>query len=74
LRNGLLELREAAETAGTSRSTIWRALKSGRMSVTRDAARGFEIDPAELFRAFPELATYSTGEGQRLLYLQALRG
>ncbi len=46
-------LREAAEQAGTSKSTIWRAIKSGRMSATRTDDGGFAIDPAELFRAFP---------------------
>ena len=47
-----LSLREAAEQAGTSKSTIWRAIKSGRMSATRTDDGGFAIDPAELFRAF----------------------
>jgi excisionase family DNA binding protein len=45
-------LREAAEQAGTSKSTIWRAIKSGRMSATRTDDGGLSIDPAELFRAF----------------------
>ena len=48
-----LSLREAAEEAGTSKSTIWRAVKSGRMSATRTDDGGFAIDPGELFRAFP---------------------
>jgi len=48
-----LSLREAAEQAGTSKSTIWRAIKAGRMSATRTDDGGFAIDPAELFRAFP---------------------
>ena len=48
-----LSLREAAEAAGTSKSTIWRAVKSGRMSAARGGDGGFAIDPAELFRAFP---------------------
>ena len=45
-------LREAAEQAKTSKSTIWRAIKSGRMSATRTDDGGFSIDPAELFRVF----------------------
>ncbi len=45
-------LREAAEQARTSKSTIWRAIKSGRMSATRTDDGGFAIDPAELFRVF----------------------
>jgi excisionase family DNA binding protein len=46
-------LREAAEQAGTSKSTIWRAVKSGRLSAARTDDGGFAIDAAELFRAFP---------------------
>ncbi len=49
----VLTLREAAEQAGTSKSTIWRAVKAGRMSASRTDDGGFAIDPAELFRAFP---------------------
>ncbi len=48
-----LSLREAAEQAGTSKSTIWRAIRAGRLSATRTDDGGFAIDPAELFRAFP---------------------
>ena len=47
-----LSLLEAAEQAGSSKGTIWRAIKSGRMSVTRLDDGGFAIDPAELFRVF----------------------
>src|SRR5262249_46252403 len=47
-----LSLRDAAEQAGTSKSTIWRAIKSGRLSAARTDGGGFAIDPAELFRVF----------------------
>jgi excisionase family DNA binding protein len=47
-----LSLRDAAEQAGTSKSTIWRAIKSGRLSAARTDDGGFAIDPAELFRVF----------------------
>ena len=49
----VFSLREAAEQAGTSKSTIWRAIRAGRLSATRTDDGGFAIDPAELFRAFP---------------------
>src|SRR5919202_175787 len=49
----MLNLREAAEQAGTSKSSIFRAIKSGRLSATRDDFGGVQIDPAELARAFP---------------------
>jgi len=48
----MLNLREAAEQAGTSKSSIFRAIKSGRLSATRDDFGGVQIDPAELARAF----------------------
>ncbi len=49
----MLNLREAAEQAGTSKTSIFRAIKSGRLSATRDDQGGVRIDPAELARAFP---------------------
>jgi excisionase family DNA binding protein len=48
-----LSLREAAEQAGTSKSTIFRAIKAGRLSAARTEDGGFAIDPAELFRVYP---------------------
>jgi excisionase family DNA binding protein len=59
-----LSLREAAEQAGTSKSTIWRAIKGGRLSATRTDDGGFAIDPAELFRAFPTERTSERAAGQ----------
>jgi hypothetical protein len=46
-------LREAAEQAKTSKSSIWRAIKSGRLSATKSDGGDYSIDAAELFRAFP---------------------
>jgi excisionase family DNA binding protein len=48
-----LSLREAAQQAGTSKSTILRAIQSGRLSATRTDDGGYSIDPAELFRVYP---------------------
>jgi excisionase family DNA binding protein len=48
-----LSLREAAQQTRVTKSTIWRAIKSGRMSAARADDGGFAIDPAEPFRAFP---------------------
>jgi len=48
-----LSLREAAAQAKASKSTIWRAIKAGRISAARTDDGGFAIDPAELFRTFP---------------------
>lgn len=46
-------LREAAQQARTSKSTILRAIQSGRLSAARTEAGGYAIDPAELFRVYP---------------------
>jgi excisionase family DNA binding protein len=46
-------LREAAEQTGTSKSTIFRAIRAGRLSANKDADGNFAIDPAELFRVYP---------------------
>jgi hypothetical protein len=49
----MLSLRAAAEMAGTSKSSIFRAIRSGRLSAARGDDGAFQIDPAELMRAFP---------------------
>jgi excisionase family DNA binding protein len=48
-----LSLREAAQQTGTSKSTILRAIQSGRLSAARTDDGGYAIDPAELFRVYP---------------------
>ena len=47
-----LSLREAAHQVGTSKSTILRAVKRGRLSATRTDDGGYLIEPAELFRVY----------------------
>jgi transcriptional regulator with XRE-family HTH domain len=47
-----LSLRNAAKEAGVSKSTILRAVQGGRLSATRTADGGYDIDPAELFRVY----------------------
>jgi hypothetical protein len=49
----VFSLRTAALQAGTSKSTILRAIKAGRLSAGRTADGGYEIDPAELSRVYP---------------------
>jgi excisionase family DNA binding protein len=48
-----LTLREAAELAGVSKSTLYRAIVSGRVSATRAEDGVFHLDPAEVHRVFP---------------------
>ena len=49
----MFTLGTAAKAAGVSKSTIHRAIKSGRMSARTKDGSGYQIDPAELFRVFP---------------------
>src|SRR3954451_22149166 len=55
-------LRQAAKAVGKDRTTILRAILSGRLSATRDEVSGsWLIEPAELHRLYPP--NDGTGEG-----------
>jgi len=59
----MLTLGQAARLTGTSKTTITRAIKAGRLSATRRDDGGYSIDPAELSRVYdikPE--TPATGD------------
>jgi len=47
-----MSLTEAAEWAGKQRSTIFKAIKQGRLSAGKDEKGQFRIDPSELARVF----------------------
>jgi excisionase family DNA binding protein len=47
-----LSLRDAAEQVGVSKSTIFRAIRAGRLSATRDDDGNFRVDASELFRVY----------------------
>lgn len=50
----IYSLARAATEAGRSRSTLLAAIRSGRLSATRDSVNGaWAIDASELARAFP---------------------
>ena len=51
-------LGQAASAASVSKTTIRRAIEKGRLSATRQPDGSYDIDPAELHRAFP-----SPGDG-----------
>lgn len=48
----MLSLTEAANKVGMTRSALFKAIKSGRLSATKDAQGHFIIDPAELHRVY----------------------
>lgn len=43
----------AAKASGKNVSTITRAIRSGKISATKDDGGAWQIDPAELHRVFP---------------------
>lgn len=47
-----LSLRDAANQVAVSKSTILRAIQSGRLSAARTDDGGYSIEPAELFRVY----------------------
>jgi excisionase family DNA binding protein len=49
-------LAEAAAACGVDKSTIRRAVRSGRISGTRDEAGVWHVEPVELHRVFPPIA------------------
>ena len=59
-----LSLREAAREAGKSKSTILRAIQSGRLSAARTDDGGWSIDPSELFRVYPRNGAGNDPVGQ----------
>jgi len=63
-----LTLSQAAKQTGKSKSVISKALKDGTLSYNEKDSAGYKIDPAELFRVFPEsvLEREENGTKERL--------
>lgn len=53
----ILSLNKAASAAGVAKSTVFQAIESGRMSAEKNSRGHWQIDPAELFRVFPQGGT-----------------
>lgn len=47
-------LGEAAKASGISKPTLSRAIKSGKLSATKQDGGSYSIEASELFRAFPK--------------------
>jgi excisionase family DNA binding protein len=54
-------LQEAAEATGLNRSTIFRAIRAGKISAVRNEQGTWQIEPAELHRVYAPLATPDAG-------------
>ena len=48
-----LSLTKAAKEIGMVKSSVQKAIKDGRLSAAKDEKGRYEIDAAELYRAFP---------------------
>jgi hypothetical protein len=57
-----LSLGKAAKEAGVAKSTISKALSSGKLSYREKNSDGYQIDPAELFRVYPKIAKTDADE------------
>jgi hypothetical protein len=71
-------LTEAARATGHNRSAIWKAIKRGALSASRDAATGrWEVEAAELHRLFPPamplIAKGTAGNGEETAETAMLR-
>ena len=49
----MLSLGEASRLSGRGKTTLARAIRRGALSATRTETGSYQIDPAELSRAFP---------------------
>ena len=54
----------AAKACGVGRTTILRAIKTGKISALKDDKGSYAIDPAELHRVFPPVASEQIEEQQ----------
>jgi predicted site-specific integrase-resolvase len=50
-------LKSASEATGKSKSTIQRAIKTGKISATLNNFGTYQIDPSELHRIFPPVSS-----------------
>lgn len=57
----MLSLQEAADLARVNKSTLFRALKAGKISGTRDEHGQWRIDPAEVSRVY----TIAVGDAEQ---------
>jgi len=56
----MLTVSQAAKEVGITRGGLWKAIKEGRLSATKNNKGQFCIDPAELFRVYPPVDVVNT--------------
>jgi len=52
----MLTLTEATEQTGKSKSTLLRAIRSGKLSANKNEHGDYRVDPSELFRVYKPVA------------------
>lgn len=57
-----ISAKEAAERTGMSKAGIVKALRTGKLSGTKNLNGEWEIEPVELFRVYPPLPTSEHSE------------
>jgi hypothetical protein len=55
----MLTAKQAADEVGKTKATILKAIKTGRLSGSKDGKGEWQIDPAELFRVYQSTPTDS---------------
>jgi hypothetical protein len=55
----MLTAKQAADQTGKTKATILKAIKTGRLSGSKDDKGEWQIDPAELFRVYQHTPTDS---------------
>jgi hypothetical protein len=60
----MLTLAEAAKETGLTKPAIFKAIKSGKVSASKDERGQWMIDPAELFRVYDPVSKKETVEPQ----------
>src|SRR5262245_17493710 len=61
----------AAHACGLNKSTVLRAIKAGKISATRDEHGQWQIDPAELHRVYPPVASTDAAQPGEQRYAPA---
>src|SRR5262249_42930224 len=61
----------AAQACGLNKSTVLRAIKAGKISATRDEHGQWQIDPAEMHRVYPPVASNAAGQWSEQRYAPA---
>lgn len=59
-----LTLSQAAKEAKKAKSAVLEAIRTGRLSATRNELNQWQIEPAELFRVYPQNRTENSSENQ----------